>query len=76
MSCVGWIHNVGTAGSIVLGVGSGHPATQAIAVQNFRIHIEPLMQPYAYVNNDANEVHNFEFHGLCICLLSRSLVAV
>ena len=35
--------------------------------------MEPLMQPYAYVKN---EVHNFEFHGLCIRLLSRALVAV
>ena len=59
--------------SIVVGCWVGHPAAQAIAVQVCRIHMEPLMQPYAYVKN---EVHNFEFHGLCIRLLSRALVAV
>ena len=53
--------------------GFGRTSTQAIAVQACRIHMEPLMQPYANVKN---EVHNFEFNGLCICLLSRALVAV
>ena len=61
------------AGGIVVGGWVRHPAAQAIAVQVCRIHMEPLMQPYAYVKN---EVHNFEFHGLCIRLLSRALVAV
>ena len=73
MSCVRWIHNVGTAGGVFIGAWVGHPAAHAIAVQVCRIHMEPLMQPYAYVKN---EVHDFEFHGLCICLLSRALVAV
>ena len=65
--------HVGTAGGVVIGVGVGHPSTQAIAVQAYRIHMVPLMQPYANVKN---EVHNFEFHGLCICLLSRALITV
>ena len=57
-SSIRWIHYVGTASNIVWFVRVGHPATQAIAVQDCRIHMEPLMQPYASVSN---EVHNFEF---------------
>ena len=56
-----------------MGGGVGHLATKAIAVQACRIHMEPLMEPYASVKN---EVHNFEVHGLCICLPSHALVAV
>ena len=63
----------GTAGGVIIGVWVGHPAAQAIAVEVCRIHMEPLMQPYAYVKN---EVHNLEFHGFCIRLLPRALVAV
>ena len=34
-----------------------------------------MMQPYVNVDVQ-NEVHDFEFDGLCIGLLSRALVAV
>jgi len=42
-SCITWIRNIWSAGNVIGLVWVGHPAIQAIAVQECRIHMEPLM---------------------------------
>ena len=68
--------NVGTTGNVVGLVRVGHPETLAIAVQECWIHMEPLMQPYASVEN---EVHNFEFtwfmHRLAVACIGCGVSA-